>query len=197
MVIGRSKRLVSTTPSGSKTIGDGWCQLFSGNFRPEAALLHASHIEVDPATGGPSIDQFGRTSDPSYFSVGNLLRPVETSSWCWHEAVAAAPTIARDLANPIGDTASIALTAIDPAIRYVIPQRLSLSDAPGAMENAQLRLTAPTSGLLTARSNGDTLSSEFLDSRPERRILTAIGPLLKSNGPVEVSNLAALTYSKV
>jgi len=172
-----------TTPAGLKTIkADG--VIISGKFRPEAALLHASHIKVHPATGGPEIDQYGRCSDPTYFSIGNLLRPVETSSWCWHEAVAAAPYIAQDLENPAAEVASIPLTTVDPAIRYIVPQRLSLSDAPGAMENAQLRLSAPTSGLLTAHAKGATLTSTFLDSRPERRILTPIGPLLKGSGPV-------------
>ncbi|HGG06271.1 MAG TPA: NAD(P)/FAD-dependent oxidoreductase [Aliiroseovarius sp.] len=167
-----------TGPGPRRTIdADG--VIVSGRFRPEAALLHASHIQVDPATGGPVIDQYGRCSDPSYFSTGNLLRPVETSSWCWHEAVAAAPRILADLAAPLGDVGMVALRAADPALRYVVPQRLALTDRPGAMDAMQLRLTRPASGHLTAMSGGKTLWGDFIESRPERRILAPLAPLLK------------------
>ncbi|WP_456386549.1 NAD(P)/FAD-dependent oxidoreductase [Profundibacter sp.] len=153
--------------------------IVTGKFRPEAALLHASPIEVDPATGGPVVDQFGRTTDARYFSTGNLLRPVETSSWCWHEAVGAAKRIADDLRDPIGDCPSTHLLASDPAIRFVMPQRLAITDRNGGMEHAQIRLNTPATGHLTAISGGKTLWGDFIESRPERRILMPLAPLLK------------------
>lgn len=164
------------TPHSIETDG----VIVSGKFRPEAALLHASHIEVDPATGGPSIDQFGRTSDPKYFSTGNLLRPVETSSWCWHEAVATAQRIKDDLQNPIGDCPSVTLATGDDLIRYVVPQRLVQTDQNGAMDQMQIRLDRPTSGYLSAMSAGKCLWGDFIQSRPERRILAPLSPLMKA-----------------
>ncbi|MCF6234682.1 MAG: NAD(P)/FAD-dependent oxidoreductase [Rhodobacteraceae bacterium] len=163
--------------------------IVSGNFRPEAALLHASHIDVDPGTGGPSVDQYGRTSDPSYFCTGNLLRPVETSGWCWQEAVECARRVADDLTLPIGNPGFVALQTQDPAIRFVLPQRLTLSDAPGAMANMQLRLSQPAIGHLTACSASRTLWGDFLQSRPERRILAPLAPMLKAGvtAPVDLS----------
>lgn len=152
--------------------------IVSGQFRPEAALLHASHIEVDPATGGPSVDQFGRSSDPRYFSTGNLLRPIETSSWCWSEAVAAAKRIADDLKNPIGDCPSRPLRADDAAIRFVMPQRVALTDRGGAMEQMQIRLRHPATGYLSLISGGKTLWSDFIETRPERRILAPLAPVI-------------------
>lgn len=145
--------------------------IISGQFRPEAALMHASHLEVDAGSGGPIVDQYGRTSDPSYFVTGNLLRPVETSGWCWHEAVETAARLARDLRAPIGDVPFVTLRPADPAIRFVVPQRLSQTDVAGAMSHMQLRVNQPVSGHLTATSGGETLQTTFLDSRPERRIL--------------------------
>ncbi len=73
----------------------------TGLFRPEAALLAASHPCLDPRTGGPEVDEFGRCSDPAFFAAGNLLRTVETAGW-WSEgrAVADAMLRARDL--PVG-----------------------------------------------------------------------------------------------
>jgi len=155
--------------------------IVSGKFRPESALLRASHLQVDPATGGPSIDQYGRSSDPAYFCTGNLLRPVETSSWCWHEAVETAARVADDLDNPIGsDIASVALVSADPAIRFVVPQRLIASDRAGAMQAMQIRLNHPVGGHLVASCAGKALWTDFLQSRPERRILAPLAPLIKA-----------------
>ena len=169
--------------------------IVTGKFRPEAALLHASHIDVDPGTGGPSIDQYGRTSDPSYFSTGNLLRPVETSSWCWHEAVEAARRVADDLSTPIGEVTSTPLQPAHPAIRFVVPQTLAATDRLGAMENLQIRLSEPASGHLSITHNGQTLWSDFLDTRPERRILAPMAPILKTplTGPVKLEILSRTT----
>jgi len=157
--------------------------IISGKFRPEAALLYASHLEVDAGTGGPSIDQYGRASDPSYFCTGNLLRPVETSSWCWHEAVETASRIVQDLSTPIGGSGHVPLCSADPAIRFVVPQRLVRADAPGAMTQMQLRLVQPKSGYLSALSGGKTLWGDWLDTRPERRILAPLKPALAHGGP--------------
>ena len=154
--------------------------IVTGMFRPESALLYASHIEVDPATGGPSIDQYGRTTDPAFFATGNLLRPVETSSWCWQEAVECAARIVQDLARPLGDQGFVPLRSDDPAIRFVVPQRLIPPDRPGAMETMQIRLSQPAIGHLTARSGGKKLWGDFLHSRPERRILAPLAPVFKA-----------------
>ena len=71
--------------------------ILTGEFTPESALLRMGHIEVDPATGGPVVDQYGRCSDPVYFAAGNLLRPVETAGWSWREGRAVAAVLAADL----------------------------------------------------------------------------------------------------
>ncbi len=151
--------------------------IVSGRFRPESALLHASHLRVDPATGGPEIDQFGRASDPAYFCTGNLLRPVETSSWCWHEAAETAARLVDDLANPIGDAPQIRLQAADPAIRFALPQRFTRTDRSGGMEHMQIRLNKPASGYLSLTQSDKTLWSDYLGSRPERRIFAPLSPL--------------------
>ena len=162
--------------------------IISGRFRPESALLSASHLVIDPATGGPEIDQYGRASDPAYYCTGNLLRPVETSSWCWHEAVETAARVARDLTHPRDDTAFVALRGNDPAIRFVVPQRLALTDTPGAMEHMQIRLSQPVIGHLDIRSDGKSIWGDYLQSRPERRILAPLAPVLKAtpSAPVEL-----------
>ena len=156
--------------------------IVSGKFRPEAALLRGGHLRVDPQSGGPLVDQDGRCSDPSYFCTGNLLRPVETSSWCWHEAAKTAETVARDLAVEVpAAPRSVSIIAVHPAIKFVLPQCLSVLTGSPMMKDLQLRLNRRVDGALIARSNGKTLFRQRLKSLPERRILAPLEPLI-ANG---------------
>ena len=154
--------------------------ILSGRFRPERALLSESHIEIDPATGGPAIDQYGRCSDPAFFATGNLTRPVETAGWCWREGVDTAARLIGDLEAPLGARPQTRLVTASPALRYVLPQRLVHSDRPGAMRQMQLRLSRPASGHLSALQEGRALWTDFLSSRPERRVLAPLAPLIRA-----------------
>ena len=161
--------------------GDG--VIVSGKFRPESALLRTSHLEVDATTGGPVIDQFGKSSDPVYYCTGNLLRPVETSSWCWHEAVETAHRLAQDLKHPHkGKQDFVELRAAHPAINFVVPQRLTIGDNSNAMTHMQIRLSQPVRGKLLAQSADNILASKYIKSRPERRILLPLKNIL-AQGP--------------
>jgi len=71
--------------------------VFSGRFTSESALARMGHIEVDPASGGPVTDQFGRCSDPAYCAAGNMVHPADSAGRCWQEGVATAEQIARSL----------------------------------------------------------------------------------------------------
>jgi len=84
----------------------------------------------------------------------------------------------HDLAHNRDLTKGTALVVSGDALRFVVPQRLVQSDAPHAMEQMQLRLKRPTVGHLIARSGGKTLWTDFLQSRPERRILAPLAPVL-------------------
>jgi len=162
--------------------------IVSGRFRPESALMRMGHLAVDQASGGPSVDQFGRCSDPAYFATGNLLRPVETSSWCWHEAAACAERVAQDLENnDLAEAPTVPLSAAHPAIKYVVPQRLAVSARQGGMDNMQLRLAEPVNGYLLATSGGKTLLKHRLRARPERRILAPLESLLSAGLSAPVS----------
>ena len=153
--------------------------IISGRFRPEAALLHLSHLEVDSGTGGPVIDQFGQCSDPAFYSAGNLLRPAETSGWCWHEGVATAKRIAEDLAGRTYVSHGTAnLCATDPDIRFVVPQRLTLTDRPNGMDRMQVGLQNPVHGILVACIDDACISRSKINARPVRRIQM---PLTKIN----------------
>lgn len=72
--------------------------LFTGQFTPESSLVRMSHLQLDPATGSPVVNEFNRCSDPAYYGAGNLLlHPVKIAGKCWQSGQLTAQWIARDL----------------------------------------------------------------------------------------------------
>ena len=151
--------------------------LVTGGFRPEATLARTAHLRLDPRTGGPEIDTFGRTSDPAVFAAGNLLRPVETAGWSWAEGVAVAGHIRRALAGSLpAPDAAVELQLEGRALKYALPQRLYPGEiAPGQV--LQLRVTRPVSGRLGLRLDGREVFSRRLRALPERRITVPLAAL--------------------
>ncbi|MDM7933663.1 FAD/NAD(P)-binding oxidoreductase [Tabrizicola sp.] len=166
--------------------------IVSGRFRPEAALISDSHLERDPGTGGPVVDQFGRCSDPSYFAAGNLLRAAETSGWCWREGVDTARRIVADIARygvQPATNAPLPIQFSHPALRFVVPQGIAPGGSQGAMVQMQLGLERPFSGRLVARSAGKVLWSGRLSGAPVRRVLAPLAPILHArlSAPVDLA----------
>ena len=145
----------------------------TGAFRPEDALLRASHLARDPGSGGPVIDAFGRCSDPAYFAAGNLLRAIETAGHCWAEGRATARAIIRALAGGLPPPAP-ALTLAGDALKYALPQRPA---AGGAHPVLQLRVRRPARGRLRLIVDGAELAARDLSALPERRITLPMPPL--------------------
>ncbi|MGY2293376.1 NAD(P)/FAD-dependent oxidoreductase [Pseudomonas sp. SDO528_S397] len=150
--------------------------LLTGNFLPEASLVRQSHLHLDPASGGPVIDQYGRCSDPAYFAAGNLLRPVETAGWSWREGRKIARLLARDLRGEIPRAHhTLAITCSAP-LKLCVPQRFAPTGVAG-LEHLQLRVAKATQGVLTVRADGQPIWSRTLACLPERRILIPIARL--------------------
>ncbi len=144
--------------------------LVTGQFRPEASLMMASHLDIDPHARGPVVDGFGRCSDPAYFAAGNLLRPVETAGWSWQEGCTVADAIVEALATQLPEPATgVAVSIGSDALKLVVPQRIDLRHAEG--RRLQLRVTRPISGALVVRQNGVEIARRRLKALPERRIL--------------------------
>ncbi|WP_227323133.1 FAD-dependent oxidoreductase [Acidisoma silvae] len=159
--------------------------LLTGGFTPESAVLRLSNLAIDPGTGGPVTDSFGRCSDASYFAAGNLLRPVETSGWCWREGKRMAALIAEELASGLPDTARmVTVTSANP-VRYAVPQRVLAGDSAGTA--LQLRVSRHCTGTLSASQGGHVLVSRRGDFRPERRILLQLPPGLAASTPIEIA----------
>ncbi len=150
--------------------------VFTGQFRPENALLAGSHLAIDPGTKGPAIDQFWRCSDPSFFAAGNLLRGIETAGQCWREGRAAAHAIAAALQGKL-----------PPAGRHPRcrpPARSPMSIPSGWSRPMRSMPSCCSSGAHAPRPRarwcvrGDdtVISSRKIGALPERRIAWPVAP---------------------
>lgn len=151
--------------------------LFTGRFIPESALVRQSHLELDPHSGGPVIDQFGRCSDPAYFAAGNLLRPVETAGWSFREGAAVGKWIADDLTSAQATNAlrHVRIHCSAP-LKLVVPQMI-VTERTDGMQHLQLRMLSPISGRLTVTADDQVIWQKRMSALPERRVLIALSAL--------------------
>ncbi|WP_193367611.1 NAD(P)/FAD-dependent oxidoreductase [Pelagibius marinus] len=181
-------------PGGAEQVLDCDGVIVTGAFTPEATLCRLGHLELDPGSGGPVIDQFGRCSDPDFFAAGNLLRPVETAGWSWHEGVAAGDVLTECLAGRLPAAERHLEIVVDhPAIKLALPQRIALPFSDGALTHLQLRVTRAAGGKLEARDGDTVVWSKTLSVLPERRLLL---PLHDVVGKVRGATLS-LRFSEV
>ena len=160
--------------------------ILSGNFTPEASLARCGHLIVDPATGGPMVDQQGRCSDPAYFSTGNLLRPVETAGWCWNEGRLTGRLVAEDLADKLpGFNQKMHISVAGSHFKYVMPQTIRLPLSIG-MKTLQLRFSKNAKGVLVATNGGKTVYRRTMTTHPERRVLVPLDELADNCGDGEL-----------
>jgi NADPH-dependent 2,4-dienoyl-CoA reductase/sulfur reductase-like enzyme len=152
--------------------------IFTGKFRPEAALIEASQIVFDERTGGPAIDSAWRCSDPHYFAAGNVLRPVEHSGWVATEGKSAAHSILKALAGGLPDAEAAIPLSVEGALRYAYPQRLLPNDGPITIF---ARAARAHKGVLRLSARGETLAVQRINALPERRLrLTFSGERLRA-----------------
>ena len=145
--------------------------VFSGRFVPEAALLKTSHLSIDPATGGPVVDQYGRCSDPAYFAAGNLLRPVEASWTAWSEGCDVARAIVASLRGTLPQAARHAVLETQGPVRYVCPQRIAFPAPIPAALPINIRVSRPARGRLRVRAGVREVWGEVRELVPERRVI--------------------------
>ena len=152
--------------------------IFTGEFVAESSLLRMGHLDVDPNTGNPVIDQFGRCSDSDYFATGNMTHPVETAGYCWKQGRQTAKQVYASLKGELDQyQRRIHIISTNPIIKYIIPQILTLtvkgdyqSGKHIAMDCFQIRVSKAVKGRLSIRSGVKTLVQKRINTLPERRI---------------------------
>lgn len=153
--------------------------ILAGQFTPEAALARCGHLNIDPGTGGPRVDQWGRCSDPSYFATGNILRPVETAGRCWAEGRKTGHWVAKDLAGQLPEPEEpLCIVISDARLKYAMPQLICKDCGATGMSAVQMRVTEPVSGTLVARTKAGPVWRRALKTRPERRLNVPIAEIV-------------------
>lgn len=172
-ILGRERvERVVISRNGERREIDADGVVVSGQFKPEATLLQVSGMDIDPASGGPVIDQYGRMSDPTCFAAGNVLRGVETAGWCWAEGKRIAATIKASLDGRLPPRRDSRIEVGGQALKLAVPQVLGEGDMSLApYDHLQVRLARPARGTLRLAMDGTTVARKRVFSRPERRIL--------------------------
>lgn len=174
-----------STPNGMLDLSaDG--VIVTGGFRPDTMLLRGSFLDLDPASGGPVIDNWGRLSDPAYFAAGNILRGVETAGWCWAEGGRTARAILSALEGRLPRQGGVRLSLGHPALRLAVPQIISKREPNMPYCRLQIRLDRPVAGTLRLMQGGLILATSRMDSLPERRLSLAL-PSPVGTGPMTLS----------
>lgn len=159
--------------------------IFTGKFRPDAALIEASAIVFDDLTGGPAINSAWRCSDPYYFAAGNVLRPVEHSGWVAAEGKSAAHSILKALASGLPDAEAAIRLSVEGALSYAYPQRLLPNDGPVTI---LARAARAHKGVMRLSARGETLAMRRINALPERRLrLTFPGERLRGKQDVVIT----------
>jgi NADPH-dependent 2,4-dienoyl-CoA reductase/sulfur reductase-like enzyme len=150
--------------------------IFTGEFVPESALVRASHLEIDPGTGGPVIDQYGRCSDPTYFAAGNLLRPVEPAWRAWREGRAVARAMAAALRGDLAASRQHCVISVSPPLQFACPQRHAAGSEMEAAIGLHVRTMRPARGKLQVFADNQEIWSRAVSVGPLRRISIPVHP---------------------
>lgn len=152
--------------------------IFTGRFRPEAALLRNSSLQLDPGSGGPVVDQYGRCSDPAYFACGNLVHPVETAGYCYREGLRCGEDIARDLAGRLPHATANLRVRAEGALRYLCPQMVAVPGEGDAGRQFNARAARELRGRLTVIADGREIWARRLHALPERRLAVPLAKVM-------------------
>jgi NADPH-dependent 2,4-dienoyl-CoA reductase/sulfur reductase-like enzyme len=159
--------------------------VFSGQFVAESSLMRNSHLQTDPQTGNPVIDQYGRCSDPDYFATGNMTHPVETAGYCWNDGVHTARHVYASISGLLGsDDKRISIVVTAPQIKYITPQLLAFpgeNTAQQGMKKIQMRFNIPSSGRLSIQAQSGELFAKSVHALPERRVELPLPEFSKLN----------------
>ena len=100
------------------------CLLLSVGLIPMTSLIEPLGLEMDPATGGPAVDEWMRTSLKGFFSCGNLVHVHDLVDYVSQEGKRAGKGAACYLKGALPKTDNYLKILAGPGLRYVVPQKL-------------------------------------------------------------------------
>lgn len=112
---------------GSEIYFDCDTLLLSVGLIPENELTRGAGIQMDPITGGATVDQYRQTSLPGVFACGNVLHVHDLVDYVSEEAALAGASAAAYLQKKQVTGRRITLKT-DGKVRYTVPQTLNVTE---------------------------------------------------------------------
>lgn len=187
-IVGRARvesvRLLLKDRSFKEIACDGL--LFTGQFVAEATLAKLSGLEIDGASGGPVVDNYGRSSDANIYAIGNMTHPAETAGWCYREGEKIGHIVAADLRGeaPPGSTA-FSLRA-GGGVMFMAPERIYFGESRIGLRHLHVWMRAEGRGALRVTSGEQVLWSRRIRGRPARRYDIPLAALQRAS---DLSNI--------
>ena len=161
--------------------------VFCGQFVAESTLARMGHLEVNPGSGNPVIDQFGRCSDPDFFAAGNMSHPADSSGRCWREGIRTATHIARSLAGDLStENDAVTVESDSPFIRYVFPQKLAFEPGRTGDVSLWVKFSAEARGTLHLMMGDHTVVSKRVRALPEKQVMLSVSCGIFSSKPLSL-----------
>lgn len=136
--------------------------IFTGQFTGEYTLIRDSHLAYNPRTGCPITNSFSQCSDPSYFSVGNMMHPADMGDQCYQEGL----KIGCNILGTSQTEMNIPIS-FDNSIAIGYPTALS----PNYPTTINIRVKHQIQGIITVSQGNHILLSKKKKMLPARRIL--------------------------
>jgi NADPH-dependent 2,4-dienoyl-CoA reductase/sulfur reductase-like enzyme len=130
--------------------------LLSVGLIPENELAQKAGVEMDPKTGGPTVDELNETSVKGIYAAGNALQVHDLVDWATMEAENAGKHAADYVLRGISGNRRYAVNA-GFGVRQVVPQYYSGDDG----FTLSLRVSKPVKNRNIIISNGKTVKKVF------------------------------------
>lgn len=146
--------------------------VFSGEFVPEVTLAKQLELPLDPATGGPIVDQWFETEQEGIFACGNLVHAADSADQAASDGVRAAQGILRFLRSRRTERQTCRVRP-GCGIMAVVPQCIRWF--PGettSVTTASLRVARPVRPAVVRARQGDAVLGQrfVIAAKPHRSV---------------------------
>jgi hypothetical protein len=178
--------------TGRRTVVECDTVVFTGGWIPDHELARLAGLVIDPASGGPIVDQGGHTSRPGVFAVGNLVHPAETAGACSLAGRSIAPVVVAFLHGGSWPAHAIRITCAPP-LEWIAPGSVTPGLGPPPRGRFVARVSEPVRNArlmieqegrrLDHQSLGRLAPNQTIEIEPGWIAAVAVAP---DAGPIEI-----------
>ncbi|MBL1422034.1 MAG: NAD(P)/FAD-dependent oxidoreductase [Alphaproteobacteria bacterium] len=144
--------------------------IFSGEFIGENSLAQASHLQINPQTNIPLMDENWLSSDVDVTLIGNAAHPADMGDQCYLEGLKIGNVIADQMNHKNDSIKSFIAIKHGSNIKMTTPNMVRMSHQSAKNIDILLHVTKQYWGLVTVKYAGKTLYQKRHRCLPARRI---------------------------